>query len=163
MSFPVKSDYIDFFNNRRVPNAVSVTLTLKQRIESNDFRGRFGVTLDSIKVSENTRHFLNRLNQKVYGKSFLRFGKRLSVIPVIEGNAVIRQHVHMILERPDYININDFELLIYECWSKTKFGYNNILIKPIYNYSGWLDYILKNKSKNEDLHSSVDWDNVFLH
>ncbi len=163
MKLPTKSDYLDYFDKRRVPNPVAVTLTMKQRIESNDFRGRFGVNLDPIKVSENTRHFLNRLNQSVFGKGFLRYGKRLSVIPVTEGNAVIRLHIHMTLERPEHLNLNEFERLISECWSKTTFGYHNIKIKPIYDYMGWIEYKLKSKSKDEGLHSSVDWDNVFLH
>jgi len=163
MNLPTKTDYFNYFNDNRVPNAVAVTLTMKQRIESSDFRGRFGVTLDPIRVSENTRHFLNRVNQSVFGKGFLRYGKRLSVIPVTEGNAVIRLHIHMTLERPEHMNLGEFERLISECWSKTKFGYNDIQIKPIDHYEGWMGYILKNKSKSEGLQSSVDWDNVFLH
>ena len=163
MNLPTKTNYLDYLDQRRVPNPVSVTLTLKQRIECNDFKGRFGINLDPIKVSENTRHFMNRLNQSVFGKGFLRYGKRLSVIPVIEGNSFIRLHVHMTLEKPNHIDINEFEQLISKCWSKTKFGYNNIKIKPIDNYMGWVDYTLKNKSKGEGFRSSVDWDNVFLH
>ena len=163
MNLPTKTDYLDYFDQRRVPNPIAVTLTMKQRIESNDFKGRFGINLDPIKVSENTRHFLNRLNQSVFGKGFLRYGKRLSVIPVTEGNKFIRLHIHMTLERPDHMNLDEFEMLISQCWSKTKFGYNDIQIKPIDHYDGWMDYILKNKSKGEGLQSSVDWDNVFLH
>ena len=53
MNLPTKSDYLDYFDQRRVPNPIAVTLTMKQRIESNDFKGRFGINLDPIKVSEN--------------------------------------------------------------------------------------------------------------
>lgn len=163
MSLPTKSDYLDFFDNRRVPNAIAVTLTLKQRIESNDYKGRFGANLDLIKVSENTRQFMNRLNKRVFGNGFVRYGKRLSVIPVNEGDESIRHHVHMTLERPDRLSLIEFEKLVSECWSKTKFGYNNIQINPIDDYVGWVSYTLKIKTKGEGLQSSVDWDNVFLH
>ena len=51
MNLPTKTDYLDYFDQRRVPNPIAVTLTMKQRIESNDFKGRFGINLDPIKVS----------------------------------------------------------------------------------------------------------------
>ena len=98
MNLPTKSDYLDYFDQRRVPNPIAVTLTMKQRIESNDFKGRFGINLDPIKVSENTRHFLNRLNQSVFGKGFLRYGKRLSVIPVRRKQVYPFSHTHDIRE-----------------------------------------------------------------
>lgn len=163
MNLPKKLDYLNFFQNKPVPNPVALTLTLKQRVESNHFKGRFGENLDSVKVSENTRHFMNRLNQSVFGKGFTRYGKRLSVVPVIEGNSFIRLHIHMTLEKPAHLDLDEFRNMILKCWSKTKFGYQNIEIKPIDYYFGWFDYKLKNRSKGEGLHSSVDWDNVFLH
>lgn len=152
-----------YFKKNPIHNPLALTLTLKQRIESSNFRGRFGSTLDQTKTSQNTRHFLNRLNQQVYGKGYLRFGKRLSAIPVIEGNDFIRLHVHMTLEHPNHIELTKFKRLISECWSKTNFGYNDIVIKPVHDYSGWINYTLKSKSKNEGLLSSVDWNNVYLH
>jgi hypothetical protein len=163
MNLPKKPDYLNFFQNNPVPNPVALTLTLKQRVESNHLKGRFGENLDSLKVSENTRHFMNRLNQSVFGKGFTRYEKRLSVIPVIEGNSFIRLHIHMTLEKPDHLDLDEFRNMIFKCWSKTKFGYHNIEIKPIDNYLGWFDYKLKNRSKGEGLQSSVDWGNVFLH
>jgi hypothetical protein len=163
MKLAQKSDLLKFFEVRRVPHAVAVTLTLKQKIQIDDIRGRFELSLDPIRVSENTRHFMNRLNQRVFGKGYLRYGNRLSVIPVIEGNSFTRLHVHMTIEKPNYLNLRQFEILATECWLKTKFGYSNIQIKPIHDYKGWIHYKMKNKSKGEGLQSSVDWDNVYLH
>jgi hypothetical protein len=159
---PNKSDFLKEFTDRPIPNPVALTLTLKQRVESNDFRGRFGSSIDPIKVSENTRHFLNRLNQKVYGKKFTRFKKCLSVIPVIEGNKNIRLHVHMAIEKPEHLTFEEFEKLIRENWSKTKYGYKDIWIRPTYDYLGWIDYMLKNYSKEKNLSDSVDVCNLHL-
>ena len=164
MNLPTKTDYLNYFDDNRVPNAVAVTLTLKQRVEINDFKGRFGTNLDSVKVSNNTRDFMNRLNQRIFRNSFKRNGKRLSVLPITEGNSFIRLHIHMTLERPDRLNLEEFSKLISKCWSETTFGHHDICIKPIDdNYLGWIEYKLKNKSKGEGLQSSVDWDNVFFH
>lgn len=157
-----KTDYLDWFDRERIKNPLAVTLTLKQRLESNTFRGKFGSKVDLIKVSENTRHFLNRLNQSVYGKGFTRYNKRLSVIPVMEGNSYIRFHIHMTLEKPNHIDQIEFEMLITECWLNTHYGYNNIKINPIHDYMGWISYKLKTKSKSDGVHSSVDVDNVSL-
>ena len=164
MNLPTKTDYLNYFDDNRVPNAVAVTLTLKQRVEINDFKGRFGTNLDSVKVSNNTRDFMNRLNQRIFRNSFKRNGKRLSVLPITEGNSFIRLHIHMTLERPDRLNLEEFSKLISKCWSETTFGHHDICIKPIDdNYLGWIEYKLKNKSKGEGLQYSVDWDNVFFH
>ena len=103
MNLETKGSYLNYFNTRRIPNAISVTLTLKQRLEITDCKGRLVEKLDPIKVSQNIRHFMNVLNQSVFGKGFFRFGKRLSVIPVIEGDSFVRLHVHMTLERPERI------------------------------------------------------------
>ena len=163
MNLPTKFDYLDFFQKKPVPNPIALTLTLKQRVERNHSKGRFGENLDRLKVSENTRHFMNRLNQSVFGKGFTRYGKRLSVVSVIEGNSFIRFHIHMTLEKPIHLDLDEFRNLIIKSWAKTKFGYHDVEIKPIDNYFGWFDYKLKNRSKGEGLQSSVDWDNVFLH
>jgi hypothetical protein len=159
---PNKSDYLKIFTDRPVPNSIAVTLTLKQRIEGNNCRGRFGSSIDPIKISDNTRHFLNRLNQKVYGKKFTRFNKCLSVIPVIEGSKDIRWHVHMAIEQPDHLSFEEFEKLIVENWLKTKYGYNDIRIRRTYDYLGWIDYMLKNYSKEKNLSDSVDVCNLHL-
>jgi len=151
---PNKSDYLKFFNDRSIPNPIALTLTSKQF--SN------GSPLDKDKITRDIRYFMNRLNQKVYGKAYLRFKKCLFVIPIIEGNEYIRLHTHMVIERPRHLSSEEFENLIRENWSKTVYGYNNIKFKPSYSYTGWVDYMLKHKSKGEGLQDSVDWENVQL-
>ena len=163
MKQPTKTDYLDWFKSNQVPNPVALTLTLKQKIETDHIKGKFDFYLDDKRASENVRYFLNRMNQSVYGNSYRRFGKRLSVIPIIEGNTYIRTHIHMILERPDRINMIEYQKLIRKCWQNTSFGHQNIMIKYIYDYEGWVKYLLKNKTKDKGLPSSIDWSNLVTH
>ena len=66
----------DYLINFDVNNSFGVTLTLKQGIKNQK--------LDDISCSQNLKHFLNVLNQKVFGNKVKRFGKRLKVLPVLE-------------------------------------------------------------------------------
>ena len=145
------NEVFNWVSINRIPNPVSVTLSEKQRV-GNEW-------IDDQKSSQNLRHFLNRLNQKIYGKRFLRYNKRLSVFPVQEGTKDIRHHLHLTLELPDDYDINEFSELICECWSKTRFGYNQVSVSPVRD-DGWLRYQLKTRSKSSDVLSSIDWDNI---
>jgi hypothetical protein len=69
----------------------------------------------------------------------------------------------MVIEKPEHLNFEQFKELIEETWSKTKYGYKDNKIKPIYDYIGWIDYMIKTYSKSEGIQSSVDLDNVYLH
>ena len=68
-----------------IPNPLFVTFTLKQKVQFQSKVGTHLVDLDEVKLRTNFRHFSNRLNRKVYGKSFHRYGKRLKMIVVEEG------------------------------------------------------------------------------
>jgi hypothetical protein len=150
---------LEWLVSKRIPNPLSVTLTVKQRIEG-QFRKSFSSKVDKESLSVNIRHFMNRLNKSVYGSSFNRYDKRLSVIPVFEGNDLIRNHIHLTLQRPDHIDLVTFEKLISDSWLKTKYGYQNICVKEIYDYRGWLDYQLKSKSKGSNVSCFIDWGNL---
>lgn len=157
-----RKEFINLFTERKISNPVALTLSLKQRVESSLLRGQYEDKIDSINISKNTRHFLNRLNQRLYGKGFTKYNKRLSVISVIEGNNFIRMHVHMVIERPERIDFEKYKLLINETWLKTRYGYNDNKILPIHDYKGWINYMLKSYSKNGDIQSSIDLDNLYL-
>ena len=136
-----------------VQNAVAVTLTQKQIVDRQH--------IDDIVSSQNLRYFLNRLNAAVYGKRFRRFNKRLSVFVVRENSADVRHHLHLMLERPPCICVNDYRYLIFTCWSKTRFGHLNIKVDEAYDLPGWTDYILKRKTKS-DWYDAIDWENCYL-
>lgn len=130
-----------------IKQSLSVTLTMKQVVE-NEY-------LDPQKSSRNFKHFLNRLNKKIHGNAYYRFGKSISVVPALEKSFEGRYHYHLILERPAHIPQNTYELMIMECWRKTRFGYYEIDIRNIYS-SGWTDYITKFSSKEDE----IDYENL---
>jgi hypothetical protein len=115
--------YLRAFSN--LQNAVAVTLTQKQ-ITDCQF-------IDEIVSSQNLRHFMNRLNAAVYGKRFRRFNKRLTVFAVRENSDDVRHHLHLMLERPPYICVDDYRYLIFTCWSKTRFGHFNIKVDEAFD------------------------------
>ena len=51
-------------------------------------------------ASANMRHFLNRLNQHVYGNAAQRYRKAVSVIPAIEGGNGKRLPYHLVIDCP---------------------------------------------------------------
>lgn len=137
-------------------NSVSVTLSCRQRVD--------GEPLDEIVLSGNVKHFLNRLNSRLLNKKFDRFRKRLGTISVIEGDDGTRLHVHQELEIPNDTSVETFENLIRECWEKTKFGYpkhcENAVVVTATVDTGWLDYMLKKRTKRHGILQSIDWENT---
>lgn len=125
----------------------AVTLTMKQNNN--------GVTLDTVTASQNLRHFLNILNQTIFGNAFRRFGKKLKVIPVIEMSAWDRLHYHLSLEKPDFLSEEQFNQLIASSWMKTDFARREIDVQKIYS-SGWTSYCLKGR----DPLQAIDFENL---
>lgn len=70
----------------------AVTLTLKPyRVIATEF-GDVRQALSSIEAKTNFRHFLNRLNANVYGNAAKRFGKSITAMPLLEGQARCCRH-----------------------------------------------------------------------
>ena len=136
-------DYVVDFD---VNNTFGVTLTLKQGLKNQK--------LDEISCSQNLKHFLNVLNQKVFGNRVKRFNKRLRVLPILEMSKGNRLHYHLTLENPFPKDPNRFSDLIEVVWNKTKFGHRHIHIHKNVNWE-WNDYITKfNNSRDQ-----IDWMN----
>lgn len=148
MNIQLKRGIRDYVNDLPNKDCLSVTLTMKQGVEY-DF-------LDNIKAYGNFKHFMNFLNKKIYGNAFKRFQKRISVVPVLERSSEGRLHFHLTLEKPQRIKQKDYEVMIVECWKKTKFGHRQIDIQNIYS-DGWNDYITKLVRKED----AVDWENFY--
>lgn len=157
-----KQALFDFAVTKRVPNPIAVTFTLKQACSIPTDRGFFIFKPDRIDYQTNTRFFLNRMNQSVYGRRFTKYKKRLLVLPVFEGTRSIRTHLHLAIERPNEMQYSEFFDLIKHCWKKTPLGYHNIDIQEVNNYEGWINYMLKSTTKNVDLLSSIDVGNLHL-
>ena len=142
-----KIDFID---------PISVTLTEKEKIFGYK---NYKFYIDTIQSTQNTKHFLNRLNFKIFKNGFKRFNKRLKSFVVMEGT-LSNHHIHMILEQPNRISYEEFCYLIDHCWSKTNFGNSHTYIQKITS-NGWLNYITKYRSKTEFL-TDIDWVNTHI-
>lgn len=131
-------------------NPMAVTLTMKRKAS--------GLQCDHVQASRNFRHFMNRVNRRIFGSASKRYGKKLRVFPVIESNAEGRLHYHALIDRPARIAATDFDGLIREEWSQTALGYREIDIKSVQD-DGWLSYLCKSRQKSSGLLDSIDWDN----
>ena len=151
-----------------IPNPLFVTFTLKQKVQFQSRVGTHLVDLDEVYMRTNFRHFSNRLNKKVFGNSFRRYGKRLKMVVVEEGGKNgVRLHQHTVIETPSHLDQHQFKSLIGDIWTnKTLWGYEDIRFdvpnKSKGNVSGWINYITKSKTKGRDLNSSIDWENTYL-
>ena len=111
-------------------------------------------------VSQNFRHFMNRLNKKFLGKSFHRYGNRLRVVPVIEGDDVVSPHYHCIIDNPHPHRNQEFITTVRHCWWKTELSKPEVHIQPMTD-DGWVNYITKQRSK-KSVKDSVDWQNTYI-
>lgn len=130
---------VEWINTIPIEDAYAVTLTMKHS-DRNDRR----------QCSNNMRHFLNSLNQKIFGNSFRRYNKRVEVVPVLEMSSWQRLHYHMTIVKPHCVDDRVFKSLIEECWLNTSLGNVENDIKPIRN-SGWSRYMTKHLGTSSEL------------
>lgn len=135
-----------YLQQSNLENMAAATLSLKQRA--------FGEKLDSIKASQNMRHFLNLLNKKAFGNSASRQGVKVEVIPVLETSTGGRLHYHLAIENPQPEQPFWFEIQIEKLWKKTRWGYSENNIQHGAD-AGWVNYITKLGPYDE-----VDWENL---
>ena len=148
----------DFLSEVQFEEPMSVTLTEKKYFIGFEHTKFWN---DKIRSPQNTKHFLNRINQTIFKNSFHRYGKRLKSFVVMEQSSIGNQpHIHMIMEKPNRFSVDEFTEVINQCWSKTNFGYQHTDVRKIYS-DGWLDYLLKDRSK-VDLLSDIDWENTHI-
>jgi hypothetical protein len=142
-----RSVLIDFLKGIKWENPFAITTNMTPKVWRD--------------VSQNFRHFMNRLNQRLLGNSFRRFGVRLRVLPIIEGCETSNPHYHCIIDNPFPDRDTEFTNAIKEAWWKTELGRTgrtNILVKRMED-DGWLRYMTKRRSK-KSLLDSVDWQNT---
>lgn len=148
-----KQDILAFYDERRVPNSINVTLTFKQYAE--------GQWLTREAADQNVRHFRNLLNRHLFGNAYKRFGKQLAMFVVHEGTTYTRHHIHGVIECPDGWDAKDFMKLVIRIWTQTRFGYTEHHYEvpaTTERESGWVHYCLKKRTKL-DFVASVDWEN----
>ncbi len=115
-----------FVNLSQFTNPFSVTLTLKQSVVSTEGVFQNHIRIDQDKAVQNFHHFMNLLNTEIYGHSFKRYGKRVQVVPFLEGGTNgTRLHYHCVIDCPRESLDLTFPTLIRACWFKTSYGDTN--------------------------------------
>lgn len=130
----------------------AVTLTMKQGLNHGTF-----VPLTNQAASRNYRHFLNILNDRVFGKAAQRFGRRVNSISVIEGGSGKRIHIHGVIDCPIPDLVPGFPALIAEVWRKSDWGRQEFDVQPGAD-AGWTKYMSKLRDK-PNYADSIDWEN----
>ena len=147
---------LEFTNRTTWQNPYAVTLTLKQQATNDNGTS---TKLDAINASDNVRHFRNRLNRSLLGRTATRKGQHIACFSVYEGKSTVLPHYHLCLDRPANITYEEFVCEIEKAWHATNFGHRHIYIVPCHGLDGWLDYMTKRQTKT-DFASSIDWNNT---
>ena len=127
------------------PSDVSYRLFVRDFIEDIEFSRPFAVTLTMNSVqwrshSQNFRHFMNRLNQSFLKSGYRRYGKRLTVVPIIEGTRDVRPHYHCIIDNPFPERDREFVKTLKDSWNKTLLGQSKVQVEPMES-NKWISYI----------------------
>jgi len=137
----------------------AITLTLKPYRVVQTERGEMREALTKDNAKANMRHFINRVNNSMYGNAAKRYGKGISILAVIEGEATNKQlHYHCAIGNlPTTLNEQAIQSKITSAWHQTAFGNEQVHIQRMQT-SGWLNYL----GKEVGLHGAdvVDWENV---
>ena len=139
-----------------IANPVGFTLDMKQSVD--------GQRIDHCNVSQTIRHYLARLNRKIFGNCNQRRGMKIQVVPVIEGGGSTgkRFHVHLTIGRPVDWEPSNFNRLLLEQWRKCSFSYRFPKISEITDDHGWNSYLLKRNSKHDGILGSIDASNIHI-
>ena len=119
-----------------------VTLTLKQSIRKTD--GTFEAL--SAEAADNELLFLQkRLNQRVFTNAYKRSGKALRWFDVSEGDGRLekRIHRHIRIEKPSFLTDAEFEELIRDVWSGSRWSMDQIQIERVRSVEAVSHYMLK--------------------
>ena len=137
----------------------ALTLTLKPYRTVLTARGEIREALTKDNASANMRHFINRLNVSLYGNAVKRYGKSITILATVEGEATNKLlHYHCAIGNlPDTLNEQAIRSKIIAAWEQTNFGNQQVNIQRMQT-SGWLGYM----SKEVGLYNTdvVDWENV---
>ena len=133
-------DLRDHLRTYLVENAdthdLAVSLTMKQQDGP--------TTLTNFEADTNLRHFLNRLNKKAFGNAASRYGRKVPVVPILERSPSGRWHHHLALRNP-FHDVDVCRYVVEDCWFKTRWGYNEVDVRPLYDPAGWINYITKSR------------------
>ncbi len=149
-----------YLNHTNWGASLAVTLNLKQsrKVHLKNATATY-IRLTNDDITQNVRHFLNLLNASVYGNHWRRWNRQIERFVIVEKSN--REHIHSIIKIPEQTKITELAKLIPQLWIKTNWGYGNGDIQKCYDSDGWIDYLLKYRTKS-NLPDSIDWENTYL-
>ena len=141
-------------------NPFAITLTFKQRVNN--------IALDKYIAQNQVKNFITRISTKIFGNHFKRRNQNLNRISTMETTG--RLHTHMFLDLPEY-KLSEATNLIKDNWNPEILDWaykqtdtevinkqHGTEIERVNSQKGWLFYITKFKSRNDEL----DLTNTFL-
>ena len=139
----------------------ALTLTMKQSRRVMTQRGEVVERLTTYSATTNMRHFINRLNARLYGNAAkaARGGKGITLLGALEGGATGNNiHYHCVIGRlPERLTNKERDGLIRAAWQQTHFGNEQVNIQAL-KTTGWMSYMVKELGKLScDI---IDWENV---
>ena len=140
----LQKNLVKFCDTSHWRSVVGLTLNLKQSIVTPS--GGF-ISIDELGAKRSFRHFMNRLNRRIYKSAFRQHGKRLQVIPLLERSAEGRWHYHVAIEPPSFLDDTEFGQIAMEAWLQTPMGYGHCGISTDVN-EGWISYMTKLRGKS---------------
>ena len=149
----IRQALLNFCQTKTWINPQAVTLTLRLARRKDGIRD----PLTRSDAEKNLRHFLNVLHKKLGSYGFPKRGV-LQRLPVVEGTATVRTHIHMMLDKPACIDAAAYAELIQQEWPRTDWGHELVTVEPCTSAEGWLAYITKLRSK-ADYADAIDWKN----
>ena len=142
LNLRIQDELLAYLLERAGDHDLAVSLTMKQQLGPN--------ALTEFEAEKNLNHFLNRLGKKAYGNATSRHGRKVPVVSMLERSLAGRWHHHLTMKNP-FPGLEVCHSAIAECWSKTRWGYNEIYVVPIYDIAGWYRYTTKSQT-------SYGWD-----
>ncbi len=143
-AYAQKIAYYDWLLKDAASYSHAATLTLKPYRNILTVRGEYVEHLTTIEAQRNFRLFLKRLNQNLFGNTAKRFGKSVSVLPVLEGDGDTKLlHYHCAIGNfPSTMPAHAIPKVIKCAWHQTPFGNEQVCVKPMQD-AGWVRYMGK--------------------
>lgn len=152
----LKTDYIDWLD---APNLnVFITVTLKQALPN--VNGGW-VRISDSDIEKTARLLRDRFTKRIVGTGAYRRRERPDFLVFIEGDGLItRRHLHIIAERPEEINQQEYDAAFRQTASRLEWVYQEIDIRPLTyrrgetEATGALRYAFKNGIDGFNLNAS---------
>ena len=139
-----------------IRNAIFVRLTIKNNTNYLTDESEFVEILDRKVITANIDYLLKKLNKAVLSKRQGRSkGQDLKVVPIIDLNGQNGWLIHLIVERPQSLDLDTFTRLFKQCSADSDLGFH-IAIAPIGDLKAGTNYVLKSTPQSEDIYSTVD-------